>query len=605
MDRTFSKRRYLVSTLVAAGGLALVPACTHQDLPPGLDEPVQVAARAPKPISGGTLLVTSKGLAVAADSDRDLVWMVDLNTHGARQVQLKQDDEPGRVVEDAAGRVHVALRGGGAVATIDLASGTVVDRTEVCAAPRGIAFDAKSDEIHVACAGGELVTLPAAGGEATRVLHLDRDLRDVIVSGNQLIVSRFKSAQLLVLDADSGAVLSRKAPPILDPGKGFDKGGPGEFSGIPAFEPGVAWRTVPLAGHGFAMAHQRGLLTPVVISQPDGYGSSGGGCDGSIDHSTVTIFGEDGSPSTIPAPALPPSVLPVDVASDGNKVAVVAAGSDLVFVTSSDNLAQEASGDFVSCSTMHSTAAVPGEPVAVGFFKGNVVVQTRQPAGIRVLDGSTPIMLPGVDMSDTGHDLFHRAASETTGLACASCHPEGHEDGRTWHFDLIGARRTQEVGNDVLQTAPLHWDGDMTDLGAIMTEVFVHRMGGSPQGERHLDAFSHWMSSMPKVKISATTASVKSIEHGQALFNDAAVGCATCHTGARFTNNSTMDVGTGKAFQVPSLAGIAARAPFMHDGCAPTLKDRFGACGGGDKHGKTSQLSGADIDDLVAYLETL
>jgi CxxC motif-containing protein (DUF1111 family) len=87
----------------------------------------------------------------------------------------------------------------------------------------------------------------------------------------------------------------------------------------------------------------------------------------------------------------------------------------------------------------------------------------------------------------------------------------------------------------------------------------------------------------------------------------AASGCASCHLGAHLTNNQASDVGTGKAFQVPSLLRIGLRAPFMHDGCATTLKDRFlnTACGGGDRHGKTSHLSEAQIDDLVAYLESL
>jgi cytochrome c peroxidase len=36
----------------------------------------------------------------------------------------------------------------------------------------------------------------------------------------------------------------------------------------------------------------------------------------------------------------------------------------------------------------------------------------------------------------------------------------------------------------------------------------------------------------------------------------------------------TVDVGTGSALQVPSLHGLALRAPYMHDGCAETLLDR-------------------------------
>lgn len=43
---------------------------------------------------------------------------------------------------------------------------------------------------------------------------------------------------------------------------------------------------------------------------------------------------------------------------------------------------------------------------------------------------------------------------------------------------------------------------------------------------------------------------------------------------------------------------------FLHNGCAATLLDRFGSCGG-DAHGKTSTLSAARLSDLIAYLETL
>jgi hypothetical protein len=58
--------------------------------------------------------------------------------------------------------------------------------------------------------------------------------------------------------------------------------------------------------------------------------------------------------------------------------------------------------------------------------------------------------------------------------------------------------------------------------------------------------------------------------------------------------------------QVPSLVGLANHPPFMHTGCAQTLRDRFTtACGGGDKHGVTSGLAASDISDLISYLETL
>ena len=81
---------------------------------------------------------------------------------------------------------------------------------------------------------------------------------------------------------------------------------------------------------------------------------------------------------------------------------------------------------------------------------------------------------------------------------------------------------------------------------------------------------------------------------------------APCVTRA-LTNNQTVDVGTSGLFQVPSLRGVGWRPPYLHNGCAPTLAARFGnaSCDGGDMHGKTSQLTQAQIGDLVAFLESL
>lgn len=72
----------------------------------------------------------------------------------------------------------------------------------------------------------------------------------------------------------------------------------------------------------------------------------------------------------------------------------------------------------------------------------------------------------------------------------------------------------------------------------------------------------------------------------------------------KLTNNATVDVGTGGAFQVPPLVGLGWRAPFLHDGCAATLADRFGSCAT-SQHGSTGSLSAGEIADLTAYLETL
>ena len=138
-----------------------------------------------------------------------------------------------------------------------------------------------------------------------------------------------------------------------------------------------------------------------------------------------------------------------------------------------------------------------------------------------------------------------------------------------------------------------------------MSEVFVNRMGGMEPGPRHSRLLGRWVDGLPLLP-NAEVADTSAAERGKVLYNDAKVACSSCHSGEKLTNNAFADVGTGKAFQVPALMNIADRAPYMHDGCAKTLRDRFGtACGGGDKHGVTSHLTPAQLDDLVVYLETL
>lgn len=64
-------------------------------------------------------------------------------------------------------------------------------------------------------------------------------------------------------------------------------------------------------------------------------------------------------------------------------------------------------------------------------------------------------------------------------------------------------------------------------------------------------------------------------------------------------------VGTRMMLQVPSSRGVGWRAPFLHNGCAPTLADRFGSSGGCDKRGHTSGLAPGDISggprDVVGF----
>src|SRR5205823_5992489 len=111
--------------------------------------------------------------------------------------------EPGRSVEDGNGGLHVVLRGGGGIVDLDR-SGHIVSRRAVCPAPRGIAWQAKSYQLLVACATGELVRMLPTGGAPIRTTWIRRDLRDVVVDtqAGSVYVSTLRTGTLLGLYSD-------------------------------------------------------------------------------------------------------------------------------------------------------------------------------------------------------------------------------------------------------------------------------------------------------------------------------------------------------------------------------------------------------------------
>lgn len=595
---------------------------------PQLHAPVG-AAEPPPPISGGTLLVLrDQKTVVVADADRDQIFIVDADAASLRgTVNLDHHDEPGRLVEDGAGLVHVGLRRSGKLVTIDPAKGSLVASRSICAAPRGVAYDAVRDRLHIACAEGRLITMAPTATSPERTLTLPIDLRDVVVDGDTLLVSRLRAADVLVLDAAAGTIKQTiRLPAFSHPA----------LSEGDTFEPSVAWRMRGRAGGGGMMVHQRakkGRIKPM----PGGYGN-GDPCS-AIVQTAVTVVKPGEAP--VAGPAIPAMVLPVDVAlsPSGTRVALISAAlahadptaSSALFVTHIDDVAQEwkdgcgfdgkhGPTPFPSCqptaedpALCNGSMSVSGSVVAVGFLdEARVVVQKRQPAELLIvpLDAAATtsyktVTLAYTSREDSGHAVIH--ANSSTGIACASCHPEGHEDSRAWDFECDGVRRTQDMSGGLSGTEPFHWDGRMTDFETLAREVFFGRMGGPELNADFVELTLRWLDSIP-ARQPLRPASDPQVERGRLLFNDATVACATCHGGARLSNNMSVPVGTATfPLQVPSLRGIGWRAPFMHTGCAATLTDRFKdpACGGGEMHGRTAHLTESQLADLVAYMESL
>jgi len=570
--------------------LSLAAGCEDRiDLDP-LDDAAPIESRIrPKPISGGTLMLTSVGYAVASDPDRDLIHVVDV---GARKVRatitLAPGDEPGRAVEGDEGVVHVVLRGFGGVATIDPGAGEVTSRTWLCPEPRGIARDPSDSTFHVACADGALLQLDPAAREIIGRTELEPDLRDVVVFDGSVLASVFRAAELVRADGQRIDV-----PTDI----GISR---------------VAWRTWAVPNFGgeaegtVVMLHQISSTEPVPIDvDPDDlaggaspYGGGGSFCEQGITTPALTLLTAEHR-TTMP---LSGARLTVDAAisPEENFVALAMPGQ------SEDHSSVQviALGD--SCGLVGETvpAAVgQGQVTSVAYMPDGVLLaQSREPARLLILaeDGRGAldiIELEGESRLDTGHEIFHRATEST--LSCASCHPEGGDDGHVWTFEGIGKRRTQALDVGLEHTEPFHWDGDMQDLDMIMGEVLAHRMGGHRQSKSRRESFARWMFEQERPVADASKDDAAVVADGQALF--AAYACTKCHSGSKLGGANTESF-RGQELQVPNLRRVSLRPPFMHDGRAVTLEDAVR-----DMVEGTLEIDApnADIAAMAAYLRTL
>ncbi len=209
-----------------------------------------------------------------------------------------------------------------------------------------------------------------------------------------------------------------------------------------------------------------------------------------------------------------------------------------------------------------------------------------------------------------GRILFHatgdaRIASD--GRACASCHPDGLDDGLTWSTPN-GPRRTKLLAGSIAGTAPYAWDGGGHDLEDHLTDTFRRLNGAGGLRSLELDSLVAYLQSL-KPPARDERADTAAVARGRKLFHSEQTACATCHSGSRFTDNSKHDVKSkhesdrSADFDTPPLVSLAGKAPYFHDGRYESLEQLLVDSDG--KMGKTKHLSPKQRGDLVAFLETL
>ncbi|HMG56687.1 MAG TPA: di-heme oxidoredictase family protein, partial [Kofleriaceae bacterium] len=242
-----------------------------------------------------------------------------------------------------------------------------------------------------------------------------------------------------------------------------------------------------------------------------------------------------------------------------------------------------------------------------------------------------------------GQHLFSSANSDEYPItqnhwvACASCHLEGRSDAVTWRF-LQGPRDTPSNAGGMRDTGFLFRTAARTRVQDYWHTIQDEQGGAlDPAADAALlDALAAYVDLGIPLPVPPTTDPAL-VAQGRAIFERADVGCATCHGGPRFTDsgqgNPALDLGgeirlhdvgtcvttgawpdaasadlaghprTACAFDTPSLSGVAASAPYLHDGSAPTLHDVLERTRG--TMGDISSLSPGEEAALVEYLRSL
>ncbi|MGB8481065.1 MAG: beta-propeller fold lactonase family protein [Acidobacteriaceae bacterium] len=230
-----------------------------------------------------------------------------------------------------------------------------------------------------------------------------------------------------------------------------------------------------------------------------------------------------------------------------------------------------------------------------------------------------------------GERLFFEASHCYQGqMACASCHPhEGLSDGLAWSLE------TPQLGRDVVEnrtlysidgTSPFKWNGKNPNLqtqDGPRTAMYIFRSQGFSSTEVN-DLVTYLLAlRLPRNPHLAADGQLSDAQaRGREIFyRDKTMDgklippldrCYTCHSPqTHYTSRISMDVGTAtrddtiQAFDVPQLEGVVTRPPYLHNGEALELEDIWTKFNPNDKHGITSDLNKAQLNDLIEFLKTL
>jgi YVTN family beta-propeller protein len=199
--------------------------------------------------------------------------------------------------------------------------------------------------------------------------------------------------------------------------------------------------------------------------------------------------------------------------------------------------------------------------------------------------------------------------------SCASCHSaDGRVDGMNWDLLNDGMGNPKNVKSLLFcfQTAPVMSMGVRSDAGSAIRAGLRSILFASPKEEvaSAIDEYVKNLQPLPSPFLVHNRSS-RAAERGRKLFVSARLGCAQCHRPPLFTDQQPHPVETGKfdqatdQFYTPALVELWRTAPYLHDGSAGTLRELLLKHRPAMSGRPAPELSETELDDVVAFLQTL
>lgn len=613
--------------------------------------------------------------AVVADTENGAVQVVEVAT-GVVHKRIAVGRRPERLVVGPKARVYVTNRGSRTVSVLDVERGVEVRSVDAGVEPFGLALTADARRLLVtSSATGELLAFDAERMALLFRVPTGADWPAAVAAhpdGKRAYVTHMLGGRVAIVDVARGQVVGTLALPTSDTGLPSRLLGRRSAPRVPnqAFA-----AVVSPGGTRLHVAHMM-VDTGSTRAASLAVGGYGVGAEAPI-VSTVSTFDLDSGSLVRPEPkfdipngtqafqqrdriqqadfAVQSLAQPIALAADPKRARLLLAahGSDRVMAL--DSSSADPIGRPDAC---YATKEAP-EGIAVASDGSFAVVHNAQGFSVSVIrlaahaQDTTRWALPAERTFEVaksplpadarrGQRLFTFALDARVGggakFACASCHPDGRQDGLVWRIGA-GPRQTPILADRLEGTAPFNWIGTEDKLFDNVRQT-IRRLGGTGLPDVDIQALATYCERyMPGFdNPHRTTQSAALVAEGKVLFESTEVGCATCHDAARkLTDGLRHDVGTTTpieielwkrfeqqppaqpqanitleplpkapvAYDTPSLRHLWASGPYFHDGSVRTIRELVTSGNPGNRMGQTSQLSRHQRDSLVAYLETL